>query len=208
MRVEVVDNPRRKKRRRMTAKQRKYFGPRKARRRRNPALATLANPRRRTRRRARRAVRGYVVRRRRRNPGLLGFKGFDFRLSAMVGIGICSSEVIPNMVRKFWPVLPTAGPMGYAVKAGATVATAFAVQMVTKKKSDFEAVIAGGFGSILVGVFNEYVMPMLPGLNGLAGNGVYVYPEQLNDVTGMGRYVSTGQGMGRYLDTTLPEGSY
>jgi hypothetical protein len=97
--------------------------------------------------------------------------------------------------------------MGYAVKAGAVLTTAYGVKMFTGKRANFEAVIAGGFGSLLVSAFNEYVMPMLPGLNGLSG--AYVYPQQLTDVTnGVGRYVSTGSGIGRYIDTELPEGSY
>ena len=205
MRVDVVENPRRK-RRKLTAKQKRAgFGGKRSmrRRRRNPALATLSNPR---RRRSRRPVRRRVVRRRRRrNPGLLGFKGFDLRLAMMVGIGISSAEIVPNVVRKFWPAVPTAGPMGYAVKAGAAVVAAFGTKMVTGKQSDFEAVIAGGFGSLLVGAFNEYVMPMMPGLNGLAGP--YVYPDQLTDVAG---YVSTGGSrLGRYVDTNeIPDGIY
>ena len=214
MQVEVVENPRkttRRRRRPMTAKQRRYFGPRKARRRRrNPVLASLGNPRRRVRRRARRTVRGYVQRRRRRNPSLMGIKGFNLNLAVMVGVGILSAQTVPNIVRKFWAGVPTAGPMGYAVKAGAVVATAYGIKMVTGKQANFEAVVAGGMGSLLVSAFNEYVMPMLPGLNGLAGGGVYVYPEELTDVSGVGQYVNRGNGIGRYVDTgsTSPPGAY
>jgi len=186
MRVEVVENPTRRKRRRLSAKQKAAgFGGKRSMRR-----------RRRTRRR--------------RNPkGFLGFKGFDLRLAAMVGIGITSAEIVPNIVRKFWSGVPTAGPMGYVVKAGSAVVAAYGVKMVTGKQADFEAVIAGGFGSLLVGAFKEYVMPMVPGLNGLAGNGVYVYPDQLTDVTsGVGRYIDNrgGSRLGRYVD--IPDGAY
>lgn len=222
MRVEVVENPR-KRRRGLSSKQKAAgFGGKRAmsrrRRRRNPALATLSNPllrpyirpglRRKPRKRMRFYPRPRPIRRRgiRKNPGLLGFKGFNLNMAVMVGVGIVSVEIVPKLVRKFWPAVPTTGAMGYAVKAGAVLTTAYGVKMFTGKNANFEAVIAGGFGSLLVGAFNEYVMPMLPGLNGLSGT--YVYPEQLTDVNGMGQYISTESNLGRYFDTNLPEGSY
>lgn len=210
MQIEVVENPRRR-RRRYTAKQRAYgFGGKRRRRpatrrrrRRNPMLASLAaNPRRR-RRRGSYAV-THRVRRRRRNPKLFGLKGFDFGAAMYVGIGMIGSDMVPNLVRKAWSGLPSSGPMVYLVRAGGTLATAYAVKMATRSEKNFSMVMAGGLGLILVDLFRMYVAPKI-GLSGLAADSSVVYAGEVADAYNMGRYIDTmplssGNGVGKYVN--------
>ncbi len=181
--IEVVENPRRKRRRPMTAKQRKYFGKRRTRRRRNPMLATLGNPRR--RRRRGRASRSRYSRRRYRNPSIAGF---DIGSAVYVGVGMIGSDLVPTLVRKVWAGLPSAGPMVYLVKAGGTFATAFAVKMVTKSPRNFNLVMAGGLGLIFVDLFRQYIAPRI-GLAGLGNDAAMVYASELEDAAAIEGYV-------------------
>ncbi len=191
--IEVVENPRRKRRRPMTAKQKKYFGKRKTRRRRNPLLATLGNPRRRRRSPSRRRS---VSRRSYRNPGLMGF---DIGAAAYVGVGMLGSELVPTLVRKAWSGLPSAGPMVYLVKAGGTFATAYAVKMVTKSPRNFNLVMAGGLGLIMVDLFRQYVAPKI-GLAGMGNDAAMVYGSELEDAVPIEGYVDGGaQGINGYV---------
>lgn len=212
--IPVVENPRRRRRRRpMTALQRRYFGkrrsrPRRRRRttvtrtvttRRNPMLASIGNPRR--RRRAIRTVRGYVVRR--RNPKLFGLPGFDLTTAAWVGVGMLGSNVVPGLVRKVWPGLPSSGPLLSVVKVGATFATAFVVKTVTKSRQNANLVMAGGLALVLVDLFRTYVAPRI-GLTDLGSDNSPVYAEELRDI---GRYVDTGApSMRGYVEN--PPGAY
>lgn len=204
--IPVVENPRRRRRRRLTAKQLAYgFGGKKYRnrkrgRRRNPGLASLAaNPRR------RRRSRGYSVAhvvRRRRNPrggflGGLGLGGFDIMSAAWVGVGAVGSTMVPGLVRRFWPALPAGGPMGYLVRAGGTFATAYAVKMVTKSPKNFQLVMAGGLGLIFVDLFRQYVAPMV-GLSGLGADNGLVMASEVRDA--LAGFVDTDSLSG-YVDT-------
>lgn len=205
--IPVVENPRRRRRRRLTAKQLAYgFGGKKYRtrkrgRRRNPGLASLAaNPRR--RRRSGGYSVAHVIRRRRRNPsggflGGLGLGGFDLMSAAWVGVGAVGSTMVPGLVRKFWPALPAAGPMGYLVRAGGTFATAYAVKMVTKSPKNFQLVMAGGLGLIFVDLFRQYVAPMV-GLSGLGADNGFVMASEVRDA--LAGYVDT-DALSGYVDT-------
>lgn len=194
----VVENPRRKSRKRRrtyTAKQRAYgFGGGKRRKttrrrrsyRRNPSLAVLSgNPRRR---------RSY-----RRNPsfGLGGlFKGFDFMSGLWAATGIIGSNVVPNMVKKFWPGLPMSGPMGYLVKIGAVGVTGMVVGMVTKGRKARDLVFVGGLAAIFAQVFTDYIAPMVPGLSGLGQR--YIDVSEISDAM-------SGSGVGQvYYEEQMP----
>ncbi len=175
MMIEVIENPRRKTRRR--TKRRKT-----TKRRRNPALATLsANPRRR-RRYSRPSRRRYS--RRRRNPKFLGMSGFDLSTPMWVGVGMLGSAIVPGLVRKVWKTMPGGGMMDYVVKAGGTFVTAFVVKKVTKSSRNFSLIMAGGLAMIGVDLFRQFVMPKI-GLSGLGFfDDSYVYPDELTDVYG------------------------
>ena len=213
--IEVVENPRRRPRRRrkMSALQRRYFGkrrtsrPRRRRRstvtrtvttrRNNPLMASLGNPRRRTQRRT---VRGYVVRRRRSNPKLFGLPGFDLQTAAWVGAGMLGTSVVPGLVRRVWPGLPSSGPMLIVVKVGATFLTAFTVRTITKSRQKSDLVMAGGLALVLVDLFRQYIAPRI-GLTALGSDSSPVYAEELADI---GRYIDTP--MGGYVES--PTGAY
>lgn len=204
--IPVVENPRKRRRRSYTAKQRSYgFGGRKrrstrrARRRRNPPiLASLANPRRRSRSRTRR----YYVspRRRRRNPALL--KGFDIMSGLWVGVGAIGSTVIPGLVRRFVPQIPYTGPIAYVVRLGGTAVTAFGVGLITKDRRAPGLVWAGGLALVMVDLFRQYVAPRL-GLSGLGQDGDFVLTEELEDaIPGTSGYVDVGdETMAGYVET-------
>lgn len=166
--IEVVENKRGRRRRNMTAKQRKYFGKRRHHKKNPSVLATLAgNPRRDRNRRYHHGVRHH---RRHRNPGILGGLGkvmpFDLRNVLEVGGGIAISKYGPQLVKKYvWSGMPTSGVGGYAVRLAATVAFAQALKMVTKSNRTAENIMLGGVGSILYDMFTEYAAPSL-GLTG------------------------------------------
>ncbi len=210
--IEVVDNPRRKGRRRYTAKQRSYgFGgkrrrtPRRStrrRRRRNPAIASLANrPRRRRatgRRRPRYTVTG-VSRRRRSNP-IRGPLGLDLSAAMYIGIGMFGTEVLPRFAKKAWAGLPTVGIMGYLVQAGAAVVVGFAVGRITNRRNG-QLAAAGGIALILLNLFRQYLAPRL-GLGGLGNDYAVLTREDISDVAG---YVTTDQ-MAGYVQTNAVGG--
>jgi len=202
--VELVENPRRRRhRRKMTAKQLMYFGPKRRRRhsrRRNPAvLASLGNPRR--RRYHRRRSRGYSVSHVvHRNPGLLGF---DLGAAAWVGVGALGSKAVPKLVAKVWPSIPTTGWAGYAVRAGATLATGYAVKFATKNNRAFGLILAGGLGMILVDLASDYLLPTL-GLSGLGNDRAMISTADLVDAysPGFAGYVDQSALSG-YVDTNF-----
>lgn len=211
--IEVVDNPRRKGRRRYTAKQRSYgFGgkrrrtPRRStrrRRRRNPAIASLGNPPRRRRatgrRRPRYTVTG-VSRRRRSNP-IRGPLGLDLSAAMYIGLGMFGTEVLPRFAKKAWAGLPTVGIMGYLVKAGAAIVIGFGVGRITNRRNG-QLAAAGGIALILVDLFRQYVAPRL-GLGGLGNDYAALTYEDISDVGG---YVTTDQPMEGYVQTNKMAG--
>lgn len=195
--VEVVENPRKRRRRRTTRKRRTY------RRRRNPLLASLANPKR--RRRTYRKARRRRTYRRRRNPMGIGLKNFPFTEAMYIGGGMLGAEIVPMMVRKWWPELPASGTMGYLVKAGGALATAFGVKMLTRSNKNFQYTLAGGLALILVDAFRQFVAPKI-GLLGLGNYSTPIRASQLKDVINLNGYVRTGNGLSGY--TNLPVGAY
>lgn len=189
--VPVVENPRRRRRRRRTytAKQRAFgFGGRRRRttrrRRRNPALAALANPRRR-----RRYFRAPAHRRRRRyrNAGFklggLGgvFKRFDLPAAGWTMGGLLGTRMLPGIASRWFPAIPTMGPMGILTKA-ATVAVAGMLvgNFVNQRAAQY--VVNGGLAAVALELWDQYLGPQF----GLSG---FVSTDELYKVTGMGGFV-------------------
>ena len=205
--VELVENPRRRRgRRHLTAKQRAAgFGGkgamhnrRRHSRRRNPGyLASLGNPRRRHYRKSRR--RGFSVSHVvHRNPGLLGF---DLEAAMWVGVGALGSKALPKLVAKYWPSIPTTGIAGYAVRAGATLAVAYAAKMAFKSQKAFSLILAGGLGYIFVDLATDYLLPAV-GLAGLGNDRSMISTSDLVDAysPGFAGYVDNTT-MSGYVDT-------
>lgn len=167
--VEVVENPRKRRRarRRMSAKQRKYFG-----RRRNPTLATVTNPRRRARRRTRR--RSFARSRRYANPSFLGGMPDLNSLLWMSG-GAVATKMAPRLISNFWPAVPTTGLMGKFVQVGAAFALSQVVKMLAGQKAARE-VLNGGLVLTVSELISENVIPML-GLSGMSGYQYLTYDE-------------------------------
>lgn len=188
MRVQVVENPRRRRRGRgrrrgtLTAKQLAAgFGGkgrmsggssrgRKSRRRsvRNPFLGVV-NPRR---------------SRRSRNPGLLGglgsFGGFDLESALYVGVGAIVPKYLLGFAAARMPMIPTTGMVGYAVRGVAVWVTAFGAGKLLKSQKAKSMIMAGGLGMIMVDLFKDYVAPRL----GITGLGEYVPYEALPQTAG------------------------
>ena len=160
----IVENGRKRKtRRKMSAKQKKYFGksrkPAKrkaAKRRRNPSLATYtaSNPR-----RGRRPARH-------RNPSGFGFASmFDFGSIVSVASGILTAKYSNKLVSFVWPAVPVTGMMATAVKVATVLAVGFGSKFVGVSARNRNTFIAGGVGYCLFEIANEYVAPLI-GLNG------------------------------------------
>jgi hypothetical protein len=184
--IPIVENPSRKHRRRLTAKQIAYgFGGKRRRtkrpsrkrkpaldsRKRNPSLATLSglgNPRRR---------RSHA--RRYRNPGMLGgiTNLIDLKGAMYVTGGIAISKIGPKLLSKFWTGAPTSGIGLYAVKLGMTLAGATAVKMFLRSDSGARLVAVGGIAEIAYGLLSEYALPAM-GLAGLGDENVSTYDLQ------------------------------
>lgn len=189
--IPVVENPRRRRRRRRTytAKQRAYGfgGGRKRRtttrrRRRNPALAALVNPTRR-----RRSTRRYYrapMRRRRRNPkfGLGGvFRRFDMPAAGWTMAGLLGTRMLPGMVSRWFPALPTIGPMGLLTKAGTVALLGWGLgQFVGTRQA--QHAVNGGLAALALELWDTYVGPQF----GMSG---FVSTDELYKVTGMQGFV-------------------
>jgi hypothetical protein len=212
--ITVVENPRRRRRRRAysAAQRRAGFAGKRAmgrsrkRRRRNPAMASLAANPRRSRRRY-----YYAPRRRRRyrrNP--VGFlRGFDFTSALWVTVGAIGSTTLPGLVKRWWPTLPTFGPMGYLVRGAATFLTSTAVRMATRNRRAADLVMTGGLAYILLDLYRDYVAPRI-GLAGLGQDTSMITTEELEDVVGMEGYVEEGgyvqrPGVGQYVPSQADE---
>lgn len=213
--IQVVENPRKKRRRRSysAAQRRAGFGGkrsmsrrRKSRRRRNPALASVGNPRRRTYRRSRPRYTVTGVSRRRRNPST-GPLGVDLSSALYIGLGMFGSELVPRLVKKAWPGMPTTGALGYLVRGGAAVAVGFAVGKATNKRNG-QLAAAGGIALVMVDLFRTYVAPRI-GLSGMGGQYDLVDYGDISDVagyvtvpSGMQGYVATNNGMEGYVQAS------
>lgn len=191
--ITVVENPKRRTRRRMTAKQRKYFGPRRrSRRRRNPVLASLGNPRRRRYRRRTQYVRGY---RRRRNPRM-NFLPVSLMDLAGLTAGAIGSKIVPGMVRTAVPQLPTGPFVDYGIKVASGWLMAQVAGMVAGSKVKTN-VFTGALVAIAVDWWNEYGATM-------TGLGDY-YDGYLSENEML--MIGDGSQMGEYL-RVQPGSSY
>lgn len=217
----MLVNPRRKARkatrrragvrRRMTALQRKYFGPRRARKgthRRRRRVETLAvNPRRRhSRRRSHRRLTHL-----RRNPRRLGFgstRGFINSTLVPAGIGALGALGVDLLVGYAGPKLPASLQSGMAlnaVKIAGAVAVGYLAGMISGKKFGEEA-MAGAITVTLYDIVKGYAksaMPTLP-LSGAQFGWVSPAPQ-------IGMYVGNDNaynGMGMYVDGAESEYAY
>lgn len=185
--IEVVENPRR--RRRLSRKQiaAGFGGKRKrSRRRRNPAMAsytTAENPRRRRSR-----VRSTYRRRSRRyrNPGgMLGGLGSMVNTNSLLWMsaGAVAVKMAPRFVKMVWPGMPTTGITGKAVQAGLAFGLSMLVRQFVGRKQA-QDVLNGGLVITLVEVLNENVLPMI----GLSDY-VYLTPAEMQPLAGMSDYI-------------------
>lgn len=213
----VISNPNRKTRRvrrskarrnptarKMSAKQQKYFGKRRAkrvtRRRRSTRTVSLSrNP----------SPAKHRVRRRhaRRNPMSLGsFKPQTFIKNTLVpaGIGAAGALAVDVMLGYAAPHLPAALTTGTLAPAltriAAAVGLGMATQMVTKDRNMAEQVAAGAIIVTLYAQGKKMVQAQFPTLP-LSGMGVYVHgmgyagaARAFADPRGLGVYVAGGGG--------------
>ena len=206
--IQLVENPRRKKRRRYSAKQLaagfggKRYRTRGRKRHRNPALATLAaNPRRR--------FRAYRKSHRRRysNPSGGFFSGItnmvDLKGAAFIGGGILAAKVGPGLVAKVWPGVPTEGFGKTLVQAGSVLLIATGVKAFLKSSQGAHQIAIGGLGYILYDLANQYVLPNI-GMAGLADDGNYVTTTEMEELSG---YQPSGTPLSAYIpsQSRMPE---
>lgn len=200
--VEIVENPGGRKRRRMSALQRKYFGRRGRRaKRRNPSLMSLSSNPRRGGRRRRYYAKAYS-RRRRRNPSLLGglggfAKGFDAQSIMFATAGMIGSASLPKLIAKWWPAMPTTGITGYAVRALSTWLMAKGVGMFTKSPVAEKSIMVGGLSLIAFELFRDNLADKI-GLAGLGQN--YMTDAELSDV--LSGYIPTPENLSGYVMAT------
>jgi hypothetical protein len=206
-------NPKRKKRRTMTAKQRKFFGPRRAKRskRRAAPLAGFAsNPRRKgPRRRRSRSLLGF-----RRNPISFDTKSFIGDTLVPAGIGAVGAMAVDVMIASAASYLPaslTSGIGNTVARIGAAIGVGMIAQSIGGRRFG-EQVMVGGVVVTLYDAAKPWVagqFPSIPGLGymgwtspgvqlgtyvDLPGNGNYVpmieaAPMDMTQDTGMGSYV-------------------
>lgn len=204
----VIGNPARKTRRRrvrrnprrkLTAKQAKYFGKRRSRRRAR-SIALASNP---THRRRRHHVRRRHMR---RNPvSLAGFKPETFVNKTLIPAGIGAGgalalDVALGYAAPHLPAALTTGTIGpLATKIAGAVALGMAAQAITKDRAMSEQVAAGAIIVTLYGAAKRVLAAQFPTLPGMAGMGLYVhglgYPgaaRAFPDMAGLGMYVPGG----------------
>lgn len=182
-RRKTAGRKRRRTRRTMTAKQARYFAPRKRRRarsaparRRSRSRRRYANPVRRHRRRARHVARRSYRRGRRRNPIMGGFIGG----AVMEAVQGAAGAIVADAVWNFVPLPATlkTGPVGLLAKAGGTIA----LGMIASKVVGSGMAKKGTVGALTVQLYS-YAKPMLAGvIPGLAGVGYYGAGYSLNGV--------------------------
>lgn len=124
----------------------------------------------------------------RRNPGMLGLGNIKslippVRQIAEGALGAAATRMIPALAANYIsPAIPTHGPAGYAVKAGAALLAGMAGSAVLGPQSG-RNIAAGGFIILADQVLRENVYPSLP-----VPLGAYLGHE------GMGAY------LGQYLN--------
>ncbi len=193
--IPIVENPRRRRSRRLTTAQlaagfggKRHMSKRSYRkrgRRRNPDLAALAlNPRRRRRssKSSRYGVRRLVYR---RNPGFLGglTNMIDFKGATYVAGGIIAAKAGPNLVRKLWAGAPVEGIGAQAVRLATVLALATGVRYFLGSSQGAQQFAAGGLGYVLYDLANTYVLPQV-GLSGLTAESDYVTTAELENLSG------------------------
>lgn len=217
-------NPRKKRRgrrRAMTAKQAKYFGPRRKRaskRRAAPMAGFASNPRRRgPRRRRSRGMKLF-----RRNPISLDTKSFISDTLVPAGIGAIGAMAVDASIASLAAYLPASLTMGFGntlARMGAAIGVGLIAQSVGGRRFG-EQVMAGGVVVTLYDAAKPWVasqFPSIPGLSGynmgwtapgvqlgtyvdLPGNGNWVPDPALPDPTFDGTAGSVGStGMGSYV---------
>ena len=211
----LLINPARrpKKRRTMSALQKKYFGKRSRTKRKSKskALSVRRNPIGFSTNPRRKARRSY-----RRNPiGMGALRGFSLQgtvMPTMIGAG---GAILTDLAMGFLP-LPDAmktGAMRPLVKAGAAIGIGFLVGMVTNKATGNKA-MAGGLTVVAYDSLKSFLQKNVPQLP-LAGVGEYPFMEfssnnmgALIDVDSMGNLVDENSidGMGELVDENSIDG--
>lgn len=200
--IPVVENPRRKAKKRKTysrkqlaagfggkrrksPKRRKKTTTRRVTRRRNPTLAALANPRR----------KAY---RRRRNPSMGGFtKMLNLKLATGVAIGLIVPNLLVDQVKtRFFAALPNTGMTGMAVRIGAAVVIGYTTKKFLKQPEIATGIIAGAVGFELFKLAQTHLLPMI----GLSGVNTYY---QTSDANGLSGYeaMTPAAGLNTYYPT-------
>ena len=195
----------RRSKRRMTAKQRKYFGKRRVKRaRRNVTISAARNPVRRLSRRRKRSMRSY-----RRNPiRMRGFNPRTFVNQSLMPAGIGAAGALGlDMLMGMLPLpdalkTPTMRPL---VRIAGAVGIGMIAGMVTNRKMG-EQVGAGALTVVLYDVLKGFVQRTMPTLS--LGENDYTSLEYYNpamitgdvDTNGVGMYVGEDQGVGEYVE--------
>jgi hypothetical protein len=213
----MLVNPKRKRSRRrrpMTAKQLKYFGPRRKRTTRRRRTALAATPRRRHRRRStvlavnphRRRRRSHRVTRLRRNPLRMpgGFNTKRFLNDTLIPAGIGAGgalgvDVALGYFGHFLPATLQTGLPNVAVKLAAAVGIGMVAGAVGGKKIGEEA-MAGAIVVTLYNVIKQQLMSAMPTLPLHGYNMGWVSPAL--QVGPMSAYVGADnayRGMGMYV---------
>lgn len=197
----MLINPRkRRKRRKMTAKQRQYFGKRRKRTRsRSRSITAPAglsmNPKRRRRRRARTLS---AVRRYRRNP--IKFSPMQFVQTTLMPSAIGAGGALGlDLLMGFLP-LPVAmktGPMRPVIKLVGAVGIGMLAGMVTNRRTA-EQITAGAVTVVLYDTLKGFMQKAMPNL--VLGEAEYPALEYISPA-------QTVEGMGVYSDEMgeLPE---
>lgn len=170
----------RRRRRKMTARQRKYFAPRgrkrspvrrrRRARRRNAwpvaGLVTAANPRRRRRHRRHRVSNPRRRRHGHRNPAILGLATPSIKSVAFAGIGFIGPSMVSSFLTTTFPsVMQTTTGMGiagkYIVKIGSVLALAWATRRFVGTNESHMVMIGGGI-NIAMTLANDFAPGFLP----------------------------------------------
>lgn len=196
----------RRSKRRMTAKQRKYFGKRRVKRaRRNVTISAARNPVRRLSRRRKRSMRSY-----RRNPiaRMRGFNPRTFVNQSLMPAGIGAAGALGlDMLMGMLPLpdalkTPTMRPL---VRIAGAVGIGMVAGMITNRKMG-EQVGAGALTVVLYDVLKGFVQRTMPTLS--LGENDYTSLEYYNpamitgdmDTNTVGMYVGEDQGVGEYVE--------
>jgi len=176
MRIPVVENPRRKTRKRSTRKTRRTSKRRSTSSTSKRKTVVVMNPR---RRRSRRRVH--------RNPSFRGL-GINLSESGGIALGFGVAKYGPQLLSKFVS-LPTTGITGHLTRLASVVVTSMLTKSVLKKRRMSEMIMAGGIAYVLFGLFDQYAAPSL----GLSGVGDYVrMPGTRSNRRGLLGYIPSG----------------